>query len=429
MKILVQNAFIITQNKKREVISNGFIVIDGQKIKAIGNGFYKKKEKRWDKIINAKNFIILPGLVNAHVHLGESVYADFFNRHFNLKDYLEATDEINKRVNWIEEKRDDISDYSLLNLLKNGNTTICGGRTIDQAERWGIRNVSGYMLMKSSKLKKFLNKFEKKYKKEYQKIRGTELSYIGLFIHSLNYIDLILLKRVKKVMQDYPETRLILHVAETKNQEIDIQNKFAKSSIKILYRNGLLNKRTILIHGNWIGEKDLALVKRSGSAIVHCLSSNFRVADKVLDLQKIIRKKIRTCLATDGVVTSGTFNLFDEGLKCYKYHKKLSYQKILDLITIDAADVLGLKKMIGSVEVGKRADLIFLKVNKKNEDLFREMFKNGVEICGLIINGNIKIWNKKILQKNEKRIVADFNNIVKKMKKEMYESSTCQSSL
>ena len=113
----------------------------------------------------------------------------------------------------------------------------------------------------------------------------------------------------KKILKKYPKTRLILHVAETKKQEKEIKNKFGKSSIMFLYKNDLLNDRTILIHGNWIDNKDLNFLKKSKASLVHCLSSNLKVADRTLNLKKIVRSKIKSCIATDGVVTSGTFDM------------------------------------------------------------------------------------------------------------------------
>jgi len=202
MRILIKNAFIITQNKKRENISKGFIIVKNNKFEDIGSEDYRKEDtKKFDKIIDARNLVVLPGLINSHVHLGESIFEDFFTEKHDLESYLKITDELSKKTDLIEKGRKIIAEYSLLNLIKNGTTTICGGRTFNFADRLGIRNVSGYMLMNSFKLKNFLIDIENNFKREYKKIEKSKFSYPALFVHSLNTIDQSLLKNVKRILK------------------------------------------------------------------------------------------------------------------------------------------------------------------------------------------------------------------------------------
>ena len=432
MKILIKNAAIVTQNKKREYIPKGFIVIKNDKLEKIIDGDPKDRDiKKSDKIIDAKGMIILPGFVNAHVHLGESIFEDFFKGDYSLEHYLKVTDELTKKTGLIEKGRKIIAYYSLLNLIKKGTTTICGGRTTDLSEHWGIRNVSGYILMNSFKLKKFSAEIDKKFKEEYKKIKKTKLSYPAIFIHSLNKIDFTSIKNTKNILAVYPETRLILHIMETKKQEQEIVNKFGKSSIDFLYQKGLLTNKTILIHGNWISDADIKLIKKCKSSIVHCLSSNLKVADKILNLKKIIKKEIKSCIATDGLITSETFSVLDEAKKCFGHHNRnqnkgnsiISFQKMLDMITIDAAKVLGLENIIGSIEKGKKADIIFIKKENAYENLIKKIINGKHEIYGVILDGKLKIWDKRMLMIDEKEVINRFRTLTKRVKEEVNEGN------
>lgn len=427
MIILIKNVYIVTQNKKREQIPNGFIIIKNDTFEKISNGDPEEKDiKKSDKIIDAKKSIVLPGLVNAHVHLGESVFKDFFKGKYSLEHYLKITNELTRKTDLIESGRKIIADYSLLNLMKNGTTTVCGGRTTDSSEHWGMRNVSGYMLMNSFKLKNFSTDIEKKFREEYKKIKKTRLSYPALFIHSLNTIDYASIKNAKNILSKYLDVRLILHIAETKKQEQEIKNKFNKSSIEFLYQNGLLNNRTILIHGNWITDEDMKLVKKCKVSVVHCLSSNLKVADKNLDLKKMIKNEVKLCIATDGSVTGGTFSVLDEAKKSYMYYYRnqsknnslIYFQKILDLITIDAVRVLGLENIIGSIEKGKKADMIFFKKENMGEGIISEIIKGNNKVSGVILDGKLKIWNNRLLMKDERRVINKFRTLTKRIKEE-----------
>jgi 5-methylthioadenosine/S-adenosylhomocysteine deaminase len=428
MKILIKNVSIITQNKKREYIPVGFIVIKNDKLEKIVDGNPEEKDtKGVDKIINARKMVVMPGFINAHVHLGESVFADFFSGQYSLEYYLEMTNKLTKKTDLIENERGVIADYSLLNLIKKGTTTICGGRTTDQSEYWGMRNLSGYMLMNSFKLKEFSTDVEKKFKKEYEKIKRTRLSYPSLFVHSLDVVTPGLIKIIKNILHEYPDVRLVLHVAETKKHEQGIFAKFGVSSINFLYKNGLLNNRTILVHGNWINSGDMKIVKKCNASIVHCLSSNINVADKILNLKMAIKNGIRTCIATDGVVTSGTFSVLDEAARCYVYYKcsknknnnLFSFQKILDMITIDAAEVLGLESIIGSIEEGKRADLVFVEKGKTQISALENIIKEKQKICCVMLDGKLKMWNNKMLTMDECGVMNRFRTLTKKIKKEV----------
>lgn len=387
----------------------------------------EKDIEKSDKIIDARGMTILPGLVNAHVHLGESIFADFFGSKYSLEHYLKVTNELTEKTDLIERGRKIIADYSLLNLIKSGTTTICGGRTTDSSEKIGVRNVSGYMLMNSIKLKKFSIDVEKKFKEECKKIKKTKLSHPALFIHSLNTVDRNAIKNAKKILNNCPSIRLILHIAETKKQEHEIKSKFGKSSIKFIYQQGLLNSGTILIHGNWINDEDMKIVKKCNVSVVHCLSSNLKVADKTLNLKKTIKNGVLTCIATDGLVTSGTFSVLNEAAKCFIYHNShnrsesrnsipISFQKILDMVTIDAAKVLGLENIIGSIEKAKKADMIFIKKGGVREGEIKNIIKKKQKIFGVILDGKLKVWNNRALMTDERKVENRFRTLTKRIK-------------
>jgi 5-methylthioadenosine/S-adenosylhomocysteine deaminase len=414
--ILIKNATIVTQNGIRDIIPNGFIVVKDGYINKIKRNSPSPLDLRGaEKIIDASGLTIFPGFINAHIHLGESIFQHAFKNLNSLEEYLDITNKISKKAHFIEKNRSSIADYSILHLLCAGTTTICGGRTIDRASFWGLRNISGYMVMNSFKLSELSCDLGKKYKKEYKKIQAVKTSYPAIFIHSINNFDFKALLIIKNLLEEYPNTRLILHIAETKKQEEEVKKIFNLSSVKFLEKNGLLNKNTILIHCNWINDEDISLIKKNKASIVQCLSSNINVADKVLDLRKIIKKGIKACLATDGLPTSGTFNVIDEAQKCFHYYgKKISEQKCIDLVTIDAAHVLGLEGNIGSIEKNKKADLVFLKSDCMN------FSSSGYHVSGVIIDGSIKVWDGKVLGVDKGKIIKKFGKLLNKMQKYEY---------
>jgi 5-methylthioadenosine/S-adenosylhomocysteine deaminase len=424
MDLLIKNATIITQDRKRRIIKNGSLAIkDGR----IADVFIRPTNIHAEKTLDASDFILIPGLINAHVHLGESIFKPFIEKNLDLPQYLKTTNALIGKTNLIEKYRDVATDYSMMLLLKNGVTAICGGRTSEAGERWGIKNLSGYMAMKTPKFKKYYDT-AKTFERDYQALSASQFSTPAIFLHSLNFVDQPKLKEIASLLTKHSSLKLIVHLSETKEGERAIKKSFGKSSTGVLDQYGLLGPRSILVHCNWLEASDLRLIKKRGSYIVHCPTSNFTVDDGTYDLAVGLKYKIPTCLGSDGLITSGSVNLLSEARFAYLYHNrfsqnKISLQQILDMMTILPAKALGLEKEIGSIESGKRADLVF--ISKKHplvseETLLRSIifYEDPTMISKVMNGGEIKIENGKSVDKklNFTQITSRFKIAVKKIR-------------
>jgi 5-methylthioadenosine/S-adenosylhomocysteine deaminase len=421
MKTLIYNASIITQNEKREIIKRGFIVVKNGEIFNIGNGEFTGDFNEFDNVFDIAGKTILPGLINTHVHLGETAYKDLLPENFTLEEYLGITEYLAKKFSSIEVHRKTIGEYTLLQLVKNGTSTICGGRVGELATEWGLRNLSGFMVMNSDKLRKYYIDIEKSFDSESENGFNGRLDNSGVFIHSLGFVNESALLSVKRILEKNSELILMIHVAETKKQEENVLKKYRLTTIEVLQKYGLLSNKTLLVHGNWCSEKDLEIIKENGGTLVHCLSSNLKVADKVLDINKVVKKGINVCIATDGFCTADTFSVLQEAKSVLNYNKnkesnKINAQTVLDMITLNAAKALKMLSKIGSIEIGKAADLVFVSVlqNEDNND-FISAVVTGSTVEGLMIDGSVIIWDKRMSMKNEKNIIDKYRSLTNKI--------------
>lgn len=360
MKTLIKNATIFTQNAHRKIIERGDILIEGSKICDLGNGLSTQA----DHIINADGLWIIPGLINSHVHLGESAYASVMPERYPLTEYIRNTEKL--AINFLlEEERSVIAKYSLLQIVRGGTTTVAGGRTQESSESLGVRNVSGYMLMKSKKLGHFIGDFEAKFSRLISNQKSDLLSH-AIFIHSLDTIDLSTLMVAARIFVGNDQIRLMVHVSENADIVGRVRGQYAKNEIQMLDELGLLSQRTLLVHGNQLTEEDLLGISSTKSSVAHCLSSNMSTADKTLNLSSVMKHKINVTVATDGVVTGSDFSVLREAGNAYRYHNRFQKETqipasiFFDMITINAAEALGLQDKIGSIEIGKDADLAFV---------------------------------------------------------------------
>lgn len=382
-----------------------------------------------EEVIDASGFIISPGFINTHVHLGETIYADFIDGKYDLESYIEITNKIASASATIEDERKAVCDYSMLQLIKSGTTTIAGGRTSESSERFGIRNVSGYMLMRSPKLERFSLDLEPQFERFYE-VLDRSVSYPALFIHSLGTVDEEILLKAQLLKKKYNDLRIMAHVAETRRVETESMKRFGMSSVQTLRKYDLLNSRTLLVHGNNLSVEDISLIRESGSSLAHCLSSNIRVADGVVDIQPLTKQGVPVSIATDGFATSGTLSVLSEAVSCYSYHNKVTCrftaQEIFDMITINPAKALDMAGEIGSIEPGKRADIVFLKAKEStsNQDPVLQLVTDPAILAEtVIVGGKMLFSGGELLIGNEKEIDDDFFRVVNKVKSDLTTTS------
>jgi 5-methylthioadenosine/S-adenosylhomocysteine deaminase len=424
--MLIRNATIITQNENRDIIRRGFVRIEKGLIIAVGLGDSGTELGSGEEIIDASGYIISPGFINAHVHLGETIYCDFFRGYHTLESYIELTNKISSASKAIELKRRSISDYSVLQLIKNGTTTIAGGRTNESAEFFGIKNVSGYMLMQSPKLGEFGRDMEAKFDVFYRE-SDTLLTRPALFIHSLGTVSEDVLLAARNLKEKYADLTVMVHVAETMAVERESKKKFGLTSVQALQRYGLLDDRTVLIHGNNLSNDDIALMRRARTPLVHCLSSNLCVADSAANISELIKQEIPVSIATDGVVTAGTFDVLSEARRCYVYHNRfcnkesfISEQEIWDMITVNPAKALGLFDEVGSIEIGKKADIVFFKESLKTDQPISYLLRSDLTSAeGVLVGGDVLLWENKLVTVNEPRMIEEFLEVVGRVKADL----------
>jgi len=422
MKTIFKNISIITQDKNSAIIKRGFIVVENEKILKVCSGKFKVKNNKNNTIINGQGKIAIPGLINSHIHLGESAFPFFLPLKYSLEKYLYLTEKLIKDHPEFETYRNVISDYSILLSLKSGTTTIAGGRVHDSAQKWGVRYISGIMVMNSDKLRKFYNKTDEDIKKMKKEI-SMDLGSLAIFIHSLPFIDKNKINEISKIKKTNKTLPIFIHFLETKKERDSIKKYWHKSPIKILKEAKLFNKYTHLIHCNWVTKKELQNIIESGCNIIQCPSTNIIVDNKILDLKEIIENNGRVSIATDGLSTGKSLNLLKEAKTAYEYHNRkketMSAKNIFDLITIEASKNLKLNKKIGSLEVNKKADIAFLdnKININSYNLYKDIINNG-RISGVMINGKLIIWNNKVIKKlfSEQNIKKKYKSLIRKIK-------------
>ena len=374
----ILNGLILTQNKERKVLKAHIQVIDNR-ITRITSTRPSKLGKN-STVIDASNLVILPGFVQAHVHLCQTLFR-------NQADDLELLDWLSKRI-WIFEAAhtpDTLHTSAILGLhelLSTGTTCILDMGTIRHTEsifeavrKTGIRASVGKCLMDNpvtcpetlreptrDALDEALALYEKWHGADGDRIR---VSYAPRFVISCTE------RMLTEVTRLANEQKALIHTHASENlKEIQLVKKLVHcENIEYLHQLGMTSPRLVLAHCIWLKPNEQNILKRTGTHVVHCPSSNMKLASGFAHVPEMRAAGINVALGADGAPCNNNLNMFTEMRLAALIHKPNSgpkamrAQEVLDMATINGAKALGWFADIGSIEVGKKADLIALDLN------------------------------------------------------------------
>ena len=405
MKILIKNCNLISMSEKREKYEENIdVLIDNSKIVEIGKNISINSENL--KVIDAIRYIYLPGLINTHSHISMSVFRE-------TVDGLKTQDWLTQKIWPMEDKLTNNDIYyatllSCLEMIQTGCTTIndmyfMTDDIIKAALESGIRLQTTRTLMgyeekdesRLTELKELLDRYNN------SDTISFNVGIHGLYTSNENY--------VKKCV-DFAESENLhihMHFCENEQERNDIIRDYGVNNPAEVIRNDFKGIHNILAHSVKISDEDINILKDTNSFISHCPISNLKLGCGIAPITKMISNGICVSLGTDGQGSGSNLDMF-ETMKFTALLQKginenpedLPAYEVLKMATINGAKTLNLDKEIGSIEVGKLADLILIDldsvlVNPVN-NIFAEIVYNvkGYNVDTTIVNGKILMENK-----------------------------------
>ena len=367
---LVRGATLVTMNLVREVKQADLRIEDGR-IVSIGQ---RLRPKAGETVVDATGLTVLPGFVQLHVHLCQTLF-----RH--MGEDLALFDWLRERI-WPLEAAHNAASLNasarlgISELLLSGTTTAFtmetthGTESVFEAIRAsGLRAFSGKALMDGGR------GVPGKLREETKKALGSAEKHLSDWTGGLLEITLNprfapscspdLLKGVASLAQQ-SGAWIHTHVSETRDEVQLTREAFGRNPILLYEALGYLDGRFLGVHAVHLTEAEkLRLAGRSGAVLVHCPSANMKLGSGIAPLTDWLSRGLRCGLGSDGAACNNRLDLLGElrlaGLlqKVSRGAASLKADTLLELATIDAARAIGLDDRIGSIEVGKRADLAF----------------------------------------------------------------------
>lgn len=371
----ITNATLVTQNETREIIQGHLRIQDGR-IAEIKKRLPKKLPDS-AKVIDAQGLHVLPGLVQAHVHLCQTLFR-------NQADDLELLDWLSKRI-WIFEAAHDaetLHTSALLGiheLLSSGTTCLLDMGTVrhtdsifEAVRETGIRASVGKCLMDhptttpeylreptQDAVTEAMALYKKWHGRENDRIR---VSYAPRFVISCTE------KLLRKVLEASRSQNALVHTHASENlKEIQLVKELVHcENVEYLHQLGLTSPNLVLAHCIWLKPNEKEILQRTGTHVTHCPSSNMKLASGLAHVQEMRARGINVALGADGAPCNNNLDMFAEMRLAALIHKPMGgpqamqAQEVLDMATRNGAKALGWFSDIGSIEVGKKADLIAL---------------------------------------------------------------------
>ncbi len=448
--ILITNGTIVTLNRNRDIIYDGSVFINDGKIIDVGKtGNLKKKKYSYEEIIDAKNKIVLPGFINVHTHVDNILLRGGLGQDRYLDDWLEN---INFPGVWALKAEDCKIATALYcqEAILSGITTIVdnstwgmGGSkaeeiaipTIETYRKIGVRAIYGRMigdqfppeLETSTRLLRekeadivhipidclSIESPDDARKEIVRLINRYHLGEEGLIQiwpnpvkPSFNSIESL---RMSLELAEEYDTMVMLHLDETEKDAVFDRTRYGMSSVEYLDSIGFLNKRLLTGHCVWVDEKDIRLLKRNDVKIAHLPVCNMYLGSGIAPIVEMLNLGLVVGIGTDDACASDSVNMISSMKFAALLQKvktldasSITAEKVLEMSTIDAAKALGMENLIGSLEVGKRADVIILDPNYPNLKPMHHIPSAivyqayGNEVDTVIVDGKILMKSRNI---------------------------------
>ena len=426
----------MTMNPSEEVFPNGYVLIEGDRIIDVGEITGAPLDHPIGEIIDARNCLVMPGLVNTHTHAAMVCLR-------GLADDLPLKTWLEKYIFPIESRHvnpDFVYQGTLLagiEMLRSGTTCFCDGYFFEEAaakaaSEVGLRAVLAEGIVSSptpdvpdpdlniENAKRFL-----------EQCPSSPLITPTLFCHSAYMCKPETLKKAKDICRQC-SLPFLIHLAETETEVQEIKNLYGTSPVQHLVNIGVLDAETVAAHCIWISPPEFPILKEKKLRIAHCPESNMKLASGVAPIPDFLALDIPVGIGTDGCASNNNLDMFSEIDTAAKIHKLarknpvlMNAKQVVKMATIGGAKVLGLHHKIGSLEPGKKADIIMLDWNQAHLTPVYNYYSHlvysatGHDVQSVLIDGKVVMLNRQILTVNEKETLDAVKEIGKEIKKDM----------
>ena len=426
VSLVVVGGTVITGNANHEVFAPGAVAIDGTAIVDVGTVEALEQRYVGTERLEVPNDIVLPGLINTHTHAPMVLYR-------GLADDLALMDWLQKYIFPAEAKTVSPefvrvgTRLAALEMIESGTTTYADmyyfEEEIAKATRdAGLRGVLGQTIIKFpvadaktpaeglARAEAFIRAF-----------KDDDLIVPAVAPHAMYTLDRATLAASAALARRY-DVPVIIHLAETEEEVTIAREQYTLTPTGFLESIGFWGPRTLAAHGVWVSDEDIALLARRRVGVSHNPESNMKLASGTAPVTKYLASNVALGLGTDGAASNNDLDMF-EAMRQAGFLAKLATRDptavparvALDMATIGGARALGMEALIGSIEKGKRADVITVSTSSARQTPLYDPVSHlvyttrGDDVRTTIVNGKVLMRDRRVLTLDRAAVIAEAN--------------------
>jgi cytosine/adenosine deaminase-related metal-dependent hydrolase len=434
--ILIKNGYILTLNSDREIITDGTLYIENDTIVDVGKSEDLKDHKA-ELVIDAKNKLVMPGLIDTHTHLAQALIR-------GCADDVSLVDWLKKYV-WVLQgnfTKDDgrvSAELCMAEMVRTGTTSFIecmihtryGFDGIAKAvERVGMRGALSKIIMDSTgyadsadimypgmveDADACLKETDEMYNKWHGKADGRVQVWYGL--RSLGAVTPELFKDVARRARE-KQTRMTMHLGEVVDDVRYVKENFDTDLTTFAREHDLLGPDMVFAHGIHFEDSELKVLSESKSNISHCPSSNMKLASGFAKVPQMLQVGVPVSLGCDGGPSNNTYDMIREMRLAALIHKSyvddplvVTAEQAIEMATLGGAAAMGIDDKVGSLEQGKLADVILINLHElgltpHTNPLSNVVYSgNGEYVDTVIVNGRLLMRERRLLTLDEEEVM------------------------
>jgi 5-methylthioadenosine/S-adenosylhomocysteine deaminase len=434
--IIIKGGIIITVNPENKILENHAIAVHNGNISDIGPRSEIVNKYEATETLYADKKIVMPGLINTHTHSAMTVFRGFADDMPLKKWLMEYIFPVEARFT-TEDMVSKGMRLALAEMLLSGTTTFNDMYFFQDAAAQAVK-AFGMRAVLSESVADFPVPGSPTYKDSLEytktlisKYKNDPLITVAAAVHAPYTSNPEILNAAKSLAEEH-NLLMNIHISETQWEVQTIKERHGKSSVKFLDDLNFLNSRTIGAHSVHLSEEDMAVYKKRGTGVAHNPECNMKIASGAAPIPQYLKEGIKVGLGTDGVASNNNLDLFEEMHSMALLHKLntqdptvLSAREAVRIATMGGARVLGMEDKIGSLEVGKKADIITLDIDNPGAVPMYDPYSvlvyslNGSDVRDSIINGRLLMKDRQILHCDVQKIMANAIACAETIQKEL----------
>jgi 5-methylthioadenosine/S-adenosylhomocysteine deaminase len=424
VSLLITGGTVVTVDSAQHVFSPGAVAVDGRDIVAVDRADVIARAFRARQTIDAAGQVVLPGLVNTHGHAPMVLYrglADDLALMDWLQNYIFPAEAKTVTPGFVRAG----TRLAALEMIESGTTTHTDMYYFEEevanaTREAGMRGVLGETIINFpspdaktpaeglARTEAFIKAF-----------RGDELIVPAVAPHAMYTVDEQWL-RASRALADKYGVPVLLHVSETQDEVNTSIEKHKLRPVEYLESIGFWGPRTVAAHGVWLSDAEIAILARRNVALSHNPESNMKLASGAAPIVKAMNAGVLVVLGTDGAASNNDLDMFEAMRQAAFLHKletmdprALPATTAVEMATIRGARALGMEREIGSLEPGKRADIITVSMKGARQTPMYNPISHlvyvskGGDVQNTIVNGRVLMRDRKVATLDEARVLAD----------------------